>query len=77
MADETSPQKKWYTAQETADILGVSKATVHNKVNERAWPYSMPLSRGVRFTPAQIDQIVAMSEVKAAPPAQPRRRKAS
>lgn len=75
MAEETTP-KKWLTAQETADQLGVSKATVHNKVNDGEWPHSRPLSRGIRFTQAQIDRIVAMSAVE---PVQqtPRRRKAS
>jgi excisionase family DNA binding protein len=74
MAEETTPML--LTAQQAADKLGVSKATVHTKVNAGEWPYTRLLTRGIRFTQAQIEAIVNGGAVE---PIQrtPRRRKAS
>ena len=74
MAEETTPML--LTAQQAADKLGVSKATVHNKVNAGEWPYTRLLTRGIRFTQAQIEAIVNGGAVEPVTRT-PRRRKAS
>lgn len=74
MAEETTPLL--LTAQQAADKLGVSKATVHAKVTAGEWPYTRILSRGIRFTQGQIDQIINGGAVEPVTRT-PRRRKAS
>lgn len=53
---------RWLTAQELADYLGFSRATVYRLVAEGHIPHRRLAGLGLRFSPADIAEIEAMAE---------------
>lgn len=53
--------EKLLSKADLAELLGVGIDTVHKKVSGREWPFTW-VGRKVRFTPAHVEQIVALGE---------------
>jgi excisionase family DNA binding protein len=69
-------ERATYTVQEAAARLRVGPQTVYARISDGSWPHTR-LTRKISFTEDQIQRILRMSEVAAAPAPAPRRRKAS
>lgn len=72
----TTDQIRFYDVHETAAQLGLSAETVRRKVRDGVWP-STRLTRHLRFTDADIQEIVKLSRVAPTPRPAPRKRKAA
>lgn len=67
-ADQTSPTteigiqvERLLTVRQLADLLSVSQAWIRKGILERTLPYTK-LGRSIRFTPAQVQQILVKGE---------------
>jgi excisionase family DNA binding protein len=60
---------------EAAARLGVHPETVYTRIRDKEWPCTR-MGRKIRFTPAQLDQILALCEQPAISQRKPRQRKA-
>lgn len=64
-----------YSVAEAAAMLAIHRQTLYNRVSAREWPCTR-MGRKIRFTPAQLEEILAICEQRPATKT-PRRRKAS
>lgn len=68
-------QPRLLNTAQAAEQLGIHPQTVYNRVNDGSWPCTR-FGRKIKFTQAQVDQIIKIQEV-APVTSVPRRRKAS
>lgn len=61
---------KWLTVAELSELIGVPRGTIQNKCAARQWPHHRP-GRHLRFSPADVAAIDAMTAEPVAKPASP------
>ena len=61
MSDAAIVAQKLYTVEEACEVLDVGRSTLYGLIRERRIPFRRIGSRGVKFTQADLDEIIANS----------------